>query len=50
MRKLLDGTHIQAYKEKLGKTNGIFGECVEFLADEILDTEGLVDDEEGDDF
>ena len=42
----MDATHIQAYKDKLAKMNGGFGEDLELLVDEILDTEGFEDNEE----
>jgi len=45
VEKLFKDTHIQAYRDKLAKTNGIL-EDLELLVDEILDMEGLEDDDE----
>lgn len=45
VEKLLKCTYIQAYRDKLAKTNGV-SEDLESLVDEILDTEGLEDDDE----
>lgn len=46
VHKLWEGTHLNAYKEKLGKTNGLFGEDIDQLADEILDRDGITGDDE----
>ncbi|HEU0049556.1 MAG TPA: hypothetical protein VFQ43_18360 [Nitrososphaera sp.] len=45
VKKLLDGTYLQAYRDKLAKTNGIVEEDWVALVDEILDAEALEDED-----
>ena len=42
--KLFKSTYIQAYRDKLAKTNGML-EDLELLVDEILDAEALEDED-----
>jgi len=52
VQKLWAGTHLQAYKDKIAKTNGVVGEDIDLLEDEILDRDALQRDAdlEGEDF
>ena len=46
---MLEGTHLQAYKDKLAKTNGVFADELEGLVDDILDADDILDMEQFED-
>ena len=41
--KVLEGTHLQAYKDKLAKINSVFEDELEGLVDDILDGDDILD-------
>jgi hypothetical protein len=50
-QKLLEGTHLQRYKDKMKKANGFVAEDIELLENEILDIDAAQrEDEEEEDF